>query len=88
MWRCETYLVSQSLAGNDGDFIAESLVGFEVESELWVVALDDDFGGLLDGLFNLHTISLSVLQVGLLQQRSRREDNAHLGTNATHLDGS
>ena len=44
------YLVPQPLARNDRDFIAYPLVGLEVEGELRVVALDDDFGGLLDGL--------------------------------------
>jgi hypothetical protein len=44
------YLVAKTLRGNDGDFIADALVGLEVECELGVVALDDDFGGLLHGL--------------------------------------
>ena len=44
------YLVAQALAGNDGDFIADTLVGLEVEGELGVVPLDDDLGGLLNGL--------------------------------------
>ena len=44
------YLVPQSLAGNDGDLIADALVGLEVEGELGVVALDDDLGGLLNSL--------------------------------------
>jgi hypothetical protein len=43
-------LVAKTLRGNDGDFIADALVGLEVECELGVVALDDDFGGLLNGL--------------------------------------
>ena len=44
------YLVPQPLAGNHGDLIADALVGLEVESELGVVALDDDLGRLLDRL--------------------------------------
>jgi hypothetical protein len=44
------YLVAETLRGNNGDFIANALVGLEVEGELGVVALNDDFGGLLDGL--------------------------------------
>lgn len=43
-------LVPKALGGNDGDFIADALVGLEVESELRVVSLNDDLGGLLDGL--------------------------------------
>ena len=44
------YLVSQSLASDDSNFVAYPLVGLEVEGELWVVSLDDDLGGLLDCL--------------------------------------
>lgn len=44
------YLVAQALRGNDGDLIADALVGLEVEGELGVVALDDDLGRLLDCL--------------------------------------
>lgn len=39
-----TNLVAKTLRGNDGDFIAYSLVGLEVERELGVVSFDDDFG--------------------------------------------
>ena len=45
-----TYLVAESLASDDSDFVAYPLVGLEVECEFGVVSLDDDFGGLLDGL--------------------------------------
>lgn len=45
-------LVAESLGCNDGDLIADSLVDLEVESELWVVTLNDDLGGLLDSLLN------------------------------------
>jgi hypothetical protein len=45
-----THLVPQTLGGDDGDLIANTLVGLEVEGELGVVPLDDDLGGLLDGL--------------------------------------
>ena len=44
------YLVAESLASDDRDFVAYPLVGLEVEGEFGVVSLDDDFGGLLDGL--------------------------------------
>lgn len=43
-------LVTKTLRGNDGYFVADALVGFEVEGELGVVALNDDFGRLLDSL--------------------------------------
>ena len=43
-------LVAQALGRNDGDLIADSLVGLEVQGELGVVPLNDDLGGLLDGL--------------------------------------
>lgn len=48
--RVGTHLVAQTLASDDGDFIADALVGLEVEGETRVVALDDDFGGAFDGL--------------------------------------
>lgn len=44
------YLVAQALGGNDGNLIADALVGLEVESQLGVVTLNDDLGGLLDSL--------------------------------------
>lgn len=44
------YLVAKTLRGDNGDFIAYSLIGLEVEGEFWVVSFDDDLGGLLHGL--------------------------------------
>jgi hypothetical protein len=32
-----TNLVAEALGGNDGNFIADTLIGLEVEGELWVV---------------------------------------------------
>lgn len=46
----ESYLVAETLGSNDGNLIADSLVGLEIEGQLWVVSLDDDLGGLLNGL--------------------------------------
>lgn len=43
-------LVAKTLGSDDGDLIADSLVGLEVEGKLGVVPLDDDLGGLLDSL--------------------------------------
>jgi hypothetical protein len=45
-----SYLVAETLRGNDCNLIADSLVGLEIESQLGVVPLNDDLGGLLDGL--------------------------------------
>ena len=45
-----SYLVAETLGSNDSDLIANSLVGLEVEGQLWVVTLNDDLGGLLDSL--------------------------------------
>lgn len=45
-----THLVTETLRWDDCNFIAYPLVGLEVESELGVVPLDDDLGGLLDRL--------------------------------------
>ena len=43
-------LVAEALGGDDGDLIADALVGVEVRGELGVELLNDDLGGLLDGL--------------------------------------
>jgi hypothetical protein len=43
------YLIPQPLARDDSNLIADTLVNLEVERELWVVSLDDDFSGLLNG---------------------------------------
>lgn len=48
--RLSTDLVPQSLRGNNGDLISDALVGFEVEGQAGIVALDEDFGALLHGL--------------------------------------
>ena len=48
--RARSYLIPQTLASNDGDLIANTLVGFEVQGQLWVITFDYDFGGFLDGL--------------------------------------
>jgi hypothetical protein len=45
-----SYLVAETLRGNDGDLIADSLVGLKVQGQLGVVPLNDDLGGLLDCL--------------------------------------
>ncbi len=41
-----SHLVAQPLRSNNGNFIADALIGFKVQGELRVVAFDDDFGGL------------------------------------------
>jgi hypothetical protein len=45
-----SYLVAKTLRSNDGNLIADSLVGLEIESQLGVVSLDNDLCGLLNGL--------------------------------------
>ena len=45
-----THLIPETLASNDSDFIANTLVGLEVQSQFWIITFDDDFGGFLDGL--------------------------------------
>ena len=85
-----SYLVPQSLAGNDGDLIAESLVGLEVQSELWVVSLNDDLCGLLDGLIKLVLVVIfgRLLCGGfgkiIIQIEDERTD---LCSDATHFGG-
>jgi hypothetical protein len=46
----KAHLVAEALGSDDGDLIADALVGLEVERQLGVVPLNDDLGGLLDGL--------------------------------------
>ncbi len=43
-------LVTKTLRSNDGDLIADTLVGLKVEGEFGVVAFDNDLGRFLDGL--------------------------------------
>lgn len=50
MSRIKAYLVAEALGGDDGNLIADALVGLEVQGELGVVPLNDDLGGLLDSL--------------------------------------
>jgi hypothetical protein len=45
-----SHLVAETLGSNDGNLIADSLVGLEIEGQLGVVSLNDDLGGLLDSL--------------------------------------
>jgi hypothetical protein len=66
------YLVPQTLAGNDGDLIADTLVGLKVEGELGVVSLNDDLGGLLDSLrANATHFGGIVIDLRLITMRSR-----------------
>jgi hypothetical protein len=44
------YLVAETLRGNDGDLVADSLICLEVQGQLGVVPLNNDFGGLLHRL--------------------------------------
>lgn len=46
------HLVAKTLGGDDGDLIADALVGLEVERQLGVVTLNDDLGGSLDCLYS------------------------------------
>jgi hypothetical protein len=43
-------LVAKTLGGNDGNLVADLLVGLEIESKTGVVLLDEDAGSLLNGL--------------------------------------
>lgn len=76
-WRGVTDLVAEALGGDDGDLVADPLVRFEVERQFGVVALDDDFGRLLDRL--LRVFVSDECRVSWLM--------AYLCANATHLCG-
>ncbi len=43
-------LVTKTLRSNDGDLIANTLVGLEIEGEFGVVPFDNNLGRFLDGL--------------------------------------
>ena len=43
-------LVPQPLARNDGHLVACSFINFKVEAKFWIITLDNDLGGPLDGL--------------------------------------
>jgi hypothetical protein len=58
--RC-SYLVAEPLRCNDGDLIADSLVGLEVESQFGVIPLNDDLGGLLNSLSTNSTHDCGLL---------------------------
>ena len=45
-----THLISETFTSNDGDLIANTLVGLEVQSQFWIITFDYDFGRFLDGL--------------------------------------
>jgi hypothetical protein len=59
-------LVAQALGGDNSDLITDTLVGLEVQGELGVVSLNDDLGGLLDGLGTnaTHFGGIGLLDVG------------------------
>lgn len=46
----DLWCLPQALGGDDGDFIADPLVGLEVEGQAGVVPLNEDLRRLLDGL--------------------------------------
>ena len=55
LWRAarseaSTHLIPQTFASNDGNLIANTLVGLEVQGQFGVVTFDYDFGRFLDCL--------------------------------------
>lgn len=60
-----TNLVAKTLGSNDGDLITDSLIGLEIEGQLWVVTLNDDLGGLLDSLSANATHFCGICRFGL-----------------------
>ena len=50
MKETETDLVPQALASDNGNLIANTLVGLEVQGQFWVVTFDYDFCRFFDGL--------------------------------------
>lgn len=85
--RVDSNLVAKTLGGNDGDLIADTLVGVKVERQPGVVTLDDDLSGLLDGLFANPIVRISFLQEFTSSGLQSRVDSAHLSPDATHFGG-
>lgn len=77
-------LVAKTLGADQSNLIADALVGLEVEGELRVVTLNDDLGGLLDGLGANCSSRIRVLASETLKRGDprffRRSDR---GTQAT-----
>ena len=58
-----TYLVSETLRRYDSNFITNALVCLEVEGQLGIVPLNDNFSGLFDRLLQRISILLFPLTV-------------------------
>jgi uncharacterized protein (UPF0371 family) len=66
----QAYLVAKTLRGDNGNLVAYSLVGLEVEGEFGVVSFDDDFRRLLDGL-NIELVHAQNLVVCPIEGQSQ-----------------
>ena len=75
-FRCVPNLVAKTFGGNDGNFIADTLVGLEIERELGIVALNNHFRRLFDGLKRSSASGID-----------RWHSLEYLCANATHIDG-
>ena len=62
----KTHLISETFTSNDSDFIANTLVGLEVQSQFWIITFDYDFGGFLDGLCANATLCCSKTSAHLI----------------------
>lgn len=84
----QTCLVAKPLAGDDGDLIAYTLVGLEVERQFGIVALDDDLGGFLDGLsMAVRELADAFSSCGNSDVCCRCKRRANLCPDATHDGG-
>lgn len=83
---CLSHLVAKTLGGNDGDLIADALVGLEVESQLGVVPLDDDLGGALDGLYEGNRVRWAQCEGVSVRDPYLSPDATHFG-GCCWLDG-
>ena len=71
------YLVAETFGSDDGNFIADTFVGFEVEGEFRVVTFDDDFSRLFNGLKAFILAQAMYRQLG-------KTGRAYLCANTTH----
>jgi hypothetical protein len=83
-----SYLVAETLRGNDCNLIADSLVGLEIEGQLGVVSLNDDLGGLFDGLGTnaAHNCGCEGLSKLKLSMSSGISEKSGGGVGETRLD--
>jgi hypothetical protein len=71
MCRIAGDLVSEALRGDDGNLVADSLVGLEIERELRVVPLNDDLNRVSASIVHSQHTSTPTAHAPIVAMRSR-----------------